>query len=747
MPQLLKFLLVLLFLSSNTSFSTTKGIGIILSNSKNNYLLDNLKKELYIGFKNDTKIPPIIEVAYSEKENLNTIISNFEKNSKIDTIFILDYQITNFDFLKKSSKLIIYPFGIEASTKKHNKNFIYIHSKPNITSDLNKLNKIVNLKKITLIIDNISLKDSSKEILQLEKYTKEKNIKLDFFNNSNDLISIKKSLETSDALYLVSNSKATSNLISLALEKKVSTFLIAFSKEPNKNTLMGYNLDFEIKKRIRTGVFNLYNNSNSKRKNQIFNLGILTGDIYYNLEVGNKLGILPSVIALKNLELIQKVTPTSKKISIRQALKIGIDNNPLLNSKFKKVIANNYSYRSKNSKRLPKVSLTADYSYLDKRVVNPISGPEDRIVGGLTITQVIFDNELNAEIFSEKMTSKNTGLEFQEQLKNTTYEILVAYVSVLESQSHYKIQLDNFNLAKELLRVSKIKYESGATGIQDIYRLESSLSTSTTSLSNAETIFNNNVFQLNTLLNIPINTRHSYQSLEELNKEFAFIKIKLDKVLYSAEENNKILNILTKGAINNSNILKSYSNTVQSLNTQYNAVAYSRIIPKISAFGQYSKNNMIEPWGEGSDYNEPNNWRAGVSFSIPIFSSGETYFDQESLKASKESLIYEKKNYENLLSQEINTGYNNLKDNFIKINGSKISANLANKYLKISKNLYANGSINITEILDAQNTSFSTNLSNSIDNYNFLISLFKLEKAYGKFFLLKNNKNIENKSL
>ena len=156
---------------------------------------------------------------------------------------------------------------------------------------------------------------------------------------------------------------------------------------------------------------------------------------------------------------------------------------------------------------------------------------------------------------------------------------------------------------------------------------------------------------------------------------------------------------------------------------------------------------MIEPWGEGSDYNEPNNWRAGVSFSIPIFSSGETYFDQESLKASKESLIYEKKNYENLLSQEINTGYNNLKDNFIKINGSKISANLANKYLKISKNLYANGSINITEILDAQNTSFSTNLSNSIDNYNFLISLFKLEKAYGKFFLLKNNQNIENKSL
>lgn len=741
MSKLLKSIFLLFFLVSISLFSEVKGIGVILPDSQNNFLLRELKSELKTNFEGSELSIDIADISYSNKESLERGIERLNKNSKVDVIFILDYHISEIEKLKKSSKLIIYPFGLAKLNKNPGKNIMYIYSEPDYISDLKKLNEITPFKKLTFIIGDSLIKNSSEEILKMKNEMNKLGIKVSLVNSSESLEKINKELDDSEAVYLITNSKVNLDVAKLALSKKIPTFFVSFCKETNDKVLLGYDFNLEIKKRIRTSVFNYSNLLKGKEETSVLNLGKVVGDRFYNVKIAEEIKIYPGALVIQSLKHVGTKAEIYKKLNMKEAVKIGVDNNPLLVSKFKNMLASNYSYLSQNAQRLPQVGVAANYSYLDKRIVSPISGPEDRVVGGLKITQVLFDDELNAQIFSEKVKYKNSQLNFEEQLRTTVYDILVAYLNVLQAKSELDIQNSNFVLAKEFLRISKIKYETGASGIQDVYRLESSLSTAISQVSKSETSVKNAEAKLNALLNLPVNTKHSYQNLEELDNEFYFAKNELNKLVYNENKNKKMLDFITQGAFNNSNILKAYENNIKSVNNQYKTVSRSRFIPKVSAFGEYSKNNMIEPWGKGQEYNSPNNWRAGVAVELPLFTSGEIYYNQKSLKVSEESIESEKLNFENSLHQEVNTSYNNLINSYIRIHTSKNSAESAEKYLKIAKNLYANGSINITEILDAQNASISANLSNSIDNYNFFISAINIEKIYGKYMLLESNEN------
>lgn len=81
--------------------------------------------------------------------------------------------------------------------------------------------------------------------------------------------------------------------------------------------------------------------------------------------------------------------------------------------------------------------------------------------------------------------------------------------------------------------------------------------------------------------------------------------------------------------------------------------------------------------------------------------------------------------------------------NYIQTYASKQAAEAAAKNMKIVKNLYSNGSINITDFLDAQNNALSQSLENTIKNYSLLNSILKLENLYGKSSLTMSKEEKE----
>ncbi|MGL4732898.1 MAG: TolC family protein, partial [Fusobacteriaceae bacterium] len=500
-------------------------------------------------------------------------------------------------------------------------------------------------------------------------------------------------------------------------------------------SLMGYTLNSELKRRIRTGAFNFYNFINNDVENEVDNLGTLDEDLFFNTEIANKIQVYPNVLFIQGMNLVKGKNRSEKmKLSFKEAIQMGLNNNPALKSSKSAIESQNYSYFASISKLLPQVGGNLQYSRQDKDLVSVLSGPENSTVGTIAASQVIFDDSLNTNIYSEKLFFENSKLQYNQAVLDYTFNISKTYLSILQSKAQLDIQTNNYNLIKEFLRISKVKYETGATGIQDVYRMESALSDVTSSLASVTAQLRNLEISLNTLLNAPVDMRYEYENIDNLSKEIFLGEDFLDKFLFDEDKDVLLFNFLSKVAIENSNQLSALENNIKILKRQSTSLTTSRIIPKVSAFGQYNKNNIIESWGEGSsNYNPANGWRAGIMAELPLFTGGEITMAKKSLESQIDSLDYQKENLKNEITENINTLSTLLLNDYVQTYTTNKAAEAAKKSLEISTNLYAAGSISVTEILDARNAAFSAELSNTISRYNFFISAINLERAIGKY--------------
>ncbi|MGL6167931.1 MAG: TolC family protein [Fusobacteriaceae bacterium] len=724
--QLSKILLFLLTVFS--LMGETQGVGVIFPNFESSKELEKiLLDELELNFEGSDIQKKIVSKSYLDKTSLKESMNSMMSNPKINGIFVLDYNDLN--YFPGDTKFISYPLGLLPQDKKISGDINYIYGEPDILRDMMKLKELKEIKNIVIYTSRTTESYKKNVIEKLKKA----GINSKFKSIDNTKEQIEKDLSSAEAVYIITNDAKGEKITKIATEKKLPTFITSLNSELIDKGLMGYELSNEINKRLRTAVFNYFNYLTGETENSVNDLGVLKDELFFNTSVANKIKIYPSILFIQGMKLSEDKNSISKlKLNFKDAIELALKNNPSLKAQLKSIEASKYSYWAGNTKRLPKASLGANYSYLDDTITK-VSGSENSVVGLLKISQVIYDDSLNVDIYADKIAYENSMLQYNQGVLDTIFNVANTYFNLLQLESQLEIQNNNYDLVREFSRVSKIKYETGATGIQDVYRMEGVISDVTSSLADLQAQLKNQEKVFTTLLNIPIETQFVYQDIDELSNEFFMGKEFLDKFLFDKQKDTKLFSYFSEVALNNSNQLKAIENNIKILERQGNSLTRSRFIPKVSAFGQYSKNNLIDSWGAGSNVNSPNNWRAGIVAEIPIFTSGEIHYSKKSLDADIESLEYQKTDFENQLIKNVNVLSTTLLSDYVQTFTSKKASEAANKSLELSKNLYALGSISTTEILDAKNAAITSELSYTISSYNFFISAMNLERVLGRY--------------
>lgn len=723
----LVFLLLILSLSA---LSASRGVGIILPNfEKSEYFESIIQNELNINFEGSGITPKILDRSYLDRDSLQNNLNLMLKNPNIDAVFVLNHNEEI--YIPKTEKFVAYPLGLNPIDKKIPKNISYIYSELDLVDNLSKIRELKEVKKITFVISENDKEFSKKLNNEMKKLGIESKVLSEHLQPEE----LKKDFQNSDLVYLISNDSTIVSVANLATSLNIPTFILSLNSTGSENALMGYTLNSEMNRRIRTAAFNYYNFVNGNIENGVTNLGTLDGDLFFNVEIGNKIKIYPNILFIQGMNLIREKNKTGKMtLSFKDAIQMGLNNNPALKSAKSSIDSQHYSYYASISKLLPQAGGKLQYNKQDKDLVNTLSGPENSTVGTIQASQVIFDNSLNTNIYTEKMLFENNKLQYNQAVLDYTFNIAKTYLSILQSKAQLDIQTNNYSLVKEFLRVSKVKYETGATGIQDVYRMESSLSEVTSALATVTAQLRNLEISLNTLLNAPVDMRYEYENIDTLSKEFFMGEDFLNKFLFNEDKDRLLFDFLSKVAIGNSNQLLALENNIKILKRQSTSLTTSRIIPKISAFGQYNKNDIIDSWGKGSENpNATNGWRGGLIAEIPLFTGGEISMAKKSLESQIDSLDYQKESLKNEITQNINTLSTLLLNDYVQTYTTDNASQAARKSLDISTNLYAAGSITVTEILDARNAALSAELANSISRYNFFISAVNLERAIGKY--------------
>ena len=133
-----------------------------------------------------------------------------------------------------------------------------------------------------------------------------------------------------------------------------------------------------------------------------------------------------------------------------------------------------------------------------------------------------------------------------------------------------------------------------------------------------------------------------------------------------------------------------------------------------------------------------NSYNAGASISIPIINQNLNNINRQTALIQKDQLEINKDNLELNIAVNVRNGVLNLVNQMSNIQLSKISEETASEALELTQASYAEGAVNIVQLLDAQNNFLNAQLARTNAVYNFLINALQLERFMGSYFLLNS---------
>ncbi|MGL5204025.1 TolC family protein [Cetobacterium sp.] len=723
-------ILLLLFLINFSVFAKVLNVGVVLEHhsESSKVTLEILKEELSKNFAGTEFTPQISEIFYLTDHNIQEGVNKLNANSKIDSIFILTCAPLEDIKNLKSDKFYSVPLGFGNKAKNISKNINYIYSNLNLNELLSPFKNLSGINEIDVLISNMD----ENNLKALEKKTDLAGIKVNIMRSSKE------------NLFKASN-------------RGVPSFLIDFNDDLDSYAYSGLTLNKELRKRLRAASLNYMFFKTKRDMGQIIEVNEPRKDIFVNSPVASKIGLYPNLIFLQEVSHLNESRLQNPKLSLKTAVDRALNENlDLLRTK-QNVFTSYYSSKVANSKRLPQLTANMNYNALDDRSPTFMQGAAtNSVTSYLQLSQVIFSDQINASVFIEKLALDSSRKAYEQEKLNTIYYVASTYVNILQLNAQLKIQMSNYSLLRETLDVAKINYDVGAGGLQDVYRLESDVASALSNISNVKGELRSQEIYLNDLLNYSQDNRYSYENIDDIAPYFLLSNNLGKNFTFGSEKSKKIENFLVRETLSNSNALQQLDNTIKGKEREYTSNSRERYIPTVKAFGNYNKNNIVTPWGKNSNRNFPDEyWEAGVGVSLPIISGGEIHYNAEKIKSELKSLEYNKLSLTNNLTKEVLQIYTELLTNYVQSYTTQISSDVAKKNLDIVKNLYAEGSISITDFLSAQNNALSQELNHVIENFNLINSTLKLENLYGKssiiltdpekqYLLLKLQKEIEN---
>ena len=608
-------ILFILFIFNFSLFAKTLDVGVILENHSqcSETALEILKDELNKNFAGTNFSPKITEKFYLTNHNIQDGINKLNKNPKIDGVFILTCApLENISNLQQN-KFYSVPLGFGDKGMNIPKNLNYIYSNLNLNDYLMPFKELNGVTEIDVLISNMN----SNNLNKLAQNVKLPGIKVNVIRANKE------------------------NLIN-AIDKKIPSFLIDFNEELKPYTYSGLNLNKEFRKRLRAASLNYMFFKTKKDMSTIVEVNPPIKDIYLNSEVATKIDIYPNLIFLQDLSQINTPETQNPKLTLKNAVNRALNSNLDLLQVRQNIMTSYYNVKVTNSKRLPQLSANANYSALEDRSPDFKQGyPTNSVASYLQLSQVIFNDQINASVYIDKLTLDSNRKAFDQQKLATIYYVASTYVNILQLKAQLAIQASNYELLRETLNVAKINYNVGAGGLQDVYRLQSNVAGALSDISNVKGEIRSQEIYLNNLLNYPEENTYTYETLDDLAPYFLLSENLGKNFTFGSEKSKKIEKFLVSGALTNSNSLKQLDNTIKSKERELVSNNRDRYIPTVTASGNYYKNNMITPWGKNSNGDFPDEyWQAGINVSLPLISGGEIYYNGQAIKSELKALEF-----------------------------------------------------------------------------------------------------------
>ena len=469
-----------------------------------------------------------------------------------------------------------------------------------------------------------------------------------------------------------------------------------------------------------------------------------THQIVFNMETVNKIGIYPKWSLLDDALLMNINKRSSDRvINLKSIIAEALENNVGYKIESKQTELSKKDVSLANSNYMPQIAVQSAGVFLDENSVDGSFGTKGSFnwTAGASFSQLILSEPAIANITIQKLLLESQKQEQAKSELDVVQETAQRYFSYLQIQSVAELYNSNINAINQNLNIASNKEKVGYSGASDVYRWTTELNLAKTDYNSANAQLKSVGYQINESLNRPINEKFVIDDLESIQQLIE----QLDKTFLSLIENQSALELFADFLANEAKRnLPEMQQMNLAISAQERALKSSKrafFIPRIAVGVNYDYTiDIVNPGSPppitGFETNTDPRWNAGINVSIPLFSGASRKFQLDRNKVGLLQLKDRQVEISNLLELQVRANLERVNASYNNIRLTRNAADGAEKNIEIVQNLYKEGQVNVTTLVDAQNALLGAQINATNSVYQFMIDFFNLQRSMGNYLIL-----------
>lgn len=454
-----------------------------------------------------------------------------------------------------------------------------------------------------------------------------------------------------------------------------------------------------------------------------------------NLATARTIGLSPSFEVLNDAVVLnQDAEVYGELLGLVDIANVALERNQDLQAAQFGVLAGENEISRARSSLFPQVGLSGSYTALnDSPSVLLGFAAEQSTDAAISLDQLIYSDSVAANLTIQKELQRNRDAALQEFRLDVVQAATTAYYVVLNGQSQLLVQENNLMITRTNLELAQNRVTLGTSTLSDVYRWEAEVARAQILVIDARSELRQSWETLNRLLHRDQGTRVALTEAS-FDEPFIMTRAEFDQLVRSPADYAKFSNFYIGRALSQAPELEQLHAQIIAKERELTSTKRAYWLPDFTIGGRYTDNLAQSGLGAGLTAGEGlEDWSIGVQATLPIFTGGLKSANVSRADYELRQLKSQRIATEERVEEEVRIQLHAAQAAYAQIDLTVAAAESSRKNFELVSDAYARGTVNVIELLDAQDTSLEASAAAEASLYNFLITIMSLQRAVGGY--------------
>jgi outer membrane protein TolC len=447
--------------------------------------------------------------------------------------------------------------------------------------------------------------------------------------------------------------------------------------------------------------------------------------------VGAAIGYRPSLITLAyaTIRNASALALGEEPLSLREALQLAQQGNPDLAISGQDVEISRREQQLSLSPMLPQINATLDANWLSPAGLEAVI-PDRLFKTGIQASQMIYDDRTVSQYRSAGRLFEARQYDYETTRLDVVESAGVAFARLGLARLLYEIELSNLRLTEENLELARFRADVGYSGRDEVFRWEAEVANRRSDLYDRLSSIDTERVALNQLLGVEQDTRWDTEEIEIDPEVFPFLDGRLPSLITNIDNLERLREFSITLAFESAPEVLSLSKSIQAQEIQLGERRRRWFLPSFFAGLDWAYHIDRDPSLEGVDRSIPT-FQLGASY--PLFQGGARSFEVSRTSDELQRLFEIDRLTRDLVERRTRTAVSRMESSFPSIRFAQDAAENARRNFELVQDKYAQGLVNVTDLLEAQTVSFAADQNAVAATYVFLIDLLTFQRSISWF--------------